>query len=84
MAVRRSVTAPQAAQLFIAHVFRRHGLPKLFVSDCDPQFVLAFWQHLFSLLGTRLDMTTADHPQTDGHTERVNRALEDVLRSVCG
>ena len=81
--VRRSVTAPQAAQLFIDHVFRHQGLPESFVSDRDPCFVSVFWQRLFRLMGTRLDMSTADHPQTDGQTERVNRVLEDVLRSVC-
>ncbi|KAE8991837.1 hypothetical protein PR002_g20730 [Phytophthora rubi] len=82
-AVRKSVTAPQAAQLFVNNGFRHHGLPEAFVSDRDPWFVSHFWQHLFRLLGTRLDMSTADHPQTDGQTERVNRVLEDILRSVC-
>ncbi|KAE8898097.1 hypothetical protein PF003_g17866 [Phytophthora fragariae] len=82
-AVRKSVTAPQTAQLFVDNVCRHHGLPEAFVSDRDPRFVSHFWQHLFHLLGTRLDMSTADHPQTDGQTERVNRVLEDILRSVC-
>ncbi|KAE9091436.1 hypothetical protein PF010_g18183 [Phytophthora fragariae] len=82
-AARKSVTALQAAQGFVDNVFRHHGLPEVFVSDRDPRFVFHFWQHLFRLLGTRLDMSTADHLQTNGQTERVNRVLEDILRSVC-
>ncbi|POM74834.1 Pol protein [Phytophthora palmivora] len=64
-------------------VFRYHGLPETIVSDRDPRFTGAFWDTLFQLLGTKLTMSTADHPQTDGQTERVNRVLEDTLRSIC-
>ncbi|GKE97965.1 reverse transcriptase domain-containing protein [Tanacetum coccineum] len=30
-------------------------------------------------LGTRLDMSTANHPQTDGQSERTIQNLEDIL-----
>ncbi|KAG3011395.1 hypothetical protein PC120_g14452 [Phytophthora cactorum] len=78
-----TVTGEHAARLFVDGVFRHHGLPETFISDRDPRLTAAFWQTLFQLLGTRLHMSTADHPQTDGQTERVNRVLEDTLRSVC-
>jgi hypothetical protein len=79
--VSESVTAEATAQHFIQHVFRLHGMPVEVVSDRDPRFTSVFWRTVFSLLGTRLAMSTAAHPQTDGQTERYNRVIEDILRS---
>ncbi|POM69669.1 Pol protein [Phytophthora palmivora] len=80
--VRDKVIGKKAAQLFLESVFRYHGLPEIIVSDRDPRFTGAFWDTLFQLLETKLMMSTADHPQMDGQTERVNRLLEDTLRSI--
>ena len=35
------------------------------------------------LVGTRLDLSPADHSQNDGQTESFNRVVEYILRSVC-
>ena len=67
-----SITAKETAALFVDMVFRHHSMPATIVSDRDPRFTASFWSHLFVLLGTRLLMSTADHTETDGQTERVN------------
>ena len=69
------------SQLYLEHIFRLHGLPKVIVSDRDPKFTGHFWKSLQTLLGTKLGLSTSYHPQTDGQTERVNRTLEQMLRA---
>ena len=80
VAVRESITAKDCARVFIDTIFRLHGLPREIVSDRDPRFTAEFWQSVFQTLGTRLTMSTSDHPETDGQTERANRVLEEILR----
>ncbi|KAG3093517.1 hypothetical protein PI125_g16819 [Phytophthora idaei] len=75
-AVPDTIDGEGTALLFLDRVFRQHGLPEAIVSDRDPRFTAKFWKSLFQVLGIRLDMSTADHPQTDGQTERVNRVVE--------
>lgn len=76
-----TVSAVDSARLFFDRVFRHHGLPRVIISDRDPRFTSDFWTSLFKLTGTKLAMSSAFHPQTDGQTERLNHILEDMLRA---
>nr|GFD01892.1 reverse transcriptase domain-containing protein [Tanacetum cinerariifolium] len=62
-------------------VVTRHGIPVLIISDHDPRFASNFWRSLQNVLGTRLDMSTAYHPKTDGQSERSIQTLKDMLRA---
>jgi transposase InsO family protein len=65
----------------MAQIVCLHGVPKKIVSDRGSQFTSRFWQKLHECLDTRLNFSSAYHPQTDGQTERTNQVLEDMLRS---
>ncbi|CAI7898150.1 unnamed protein product, partial [Closterium sp. NIES-54] len=49
----------------------------------DPNFTRKFWKELMSLMGTRLAISSAYHPQTDGQTQRLNQIVEQLLRAAC-
>ena len=75
------VTAVEVAQLVYDNVIRLHGFPESIISDRDTRFTSNFWQSLWQLTGTKLKMSSSYHPQTDGQTENVNRAVQDMLKA---
>ncbi|GKE79732.1 putative reverse transcriptase domain-containing protein [Tanacetum coccineum] len=60
-------------------VVTRHGVPVSIISHRDGRFTSLFRKALNKVLGTRLDMSTTYHPETDGQSERTIQTLEDML-----
>ncbi|GJT50114.1 putative reverse transcriptase domain-containing protein [Tanacetum coccineum] len=71
------------ARLYLKEVVTRHGIPVSIICDRDPRFTSNFWRSFQKAMGTRLDMSTAYHPETDGQSERTIQTLEDMLRCLC-
>jgi hypothetical protein len=69
------------ARIYLKEIVRLHGIPQKIVLDRGTQFTSKFWMSLQHAMGTKLDFSTAYHPQSDGQTERVNKVLEDLLRA---
>jgi hypothetical protein len=76
-----TINAEGTALLFLKEVWTHHGTPRVVVSDRGPQFVTGFMHKLYKLLGIKLALSTAYHPQTDGQTEHVNQVIEGYLRT---
>ncbi|GJV05930.1 reverse transcriptase domain-containing protein [Tanacetum coccineum] len=80
LAIREDYSTEKLAKIYIDEIVARHGVPVSIISDRDGRFTSRCWQTVQKALGTRLDMSTAYHPQTDGQSERTIQTLEDMLR----
>ncbi len=80
VATRKKLSTVGWARLFLDNVFRLHGLPDEIVSDRDPKFTSSWWTEVCKVMGVKIALSTAFHPQTDGQTERMNMTLEEALR----
>ncbi|GJV78662.1 reverse transcriptase domain-containing protein [Tanacetum coccineum] len=79
--MREDDTLEKLTRQYLKEVVSKHGVPVSIISDRDGKFTSHFWKSLNKALGTRLDMSTAYHPETDGQSERTIQTLEDMLRA---
>jgi len=79
--IKTGMSVSRLVEIYIEQIVRLHGIPSSIVSDRDPRFTSKFWESLQAALGTKLRLSSAYHPQTDGQTERTIQSLEDLLRA---
>jgi hypothetical protein len=79
--VKTTYSGAKLAELYISKIVCMHGIPNKIVSSRGTQFTSQFWQKLHESMDTKLNFSSAYHPQTDGETERTNQIIEDMLRA---
>jgi transposase InsO family protein len=79
----KTLTQEGAGQLLLDNLYKQFGLPDKMLSGRGPQFAAKAFHKLLKLLGIKLNLTTAYHPQTDGATEQVNQEIEAYLSIYC-
>ncbi|KAJ0589137.1 putative nucleotidyltransferase, Ribonuclease H [Helianthus annuus] len=79
--IKETFSMEQLAKLYVNEIVSLHGIPLSIVSDRDSRFTSHFWSSFQKAMGTRLNLSTTYHPQTDGQSERTIQTMEDMLRA---
>ena len=64
-----TIDATGTGTILLNTVYQRYRLPDKSISDRGPQFASQAFRELGQLLGIKLNMSMAHHPQTDGAME---------------
>ncbi|GJS43046.1 putative reverse transcriptase domain-containing protein [Tanacetum coccineum] len=75
-------TLEKLTRQYLKEVVSRHGVPVSIISDRDGRFTSHFWKSLNKALGTRLDMSTTYHPQTDGQKFLYNNSYHTSIKAA--
>ena len=79
-AITTNISSERIMKIYSDNIWKLHGVPRKILSDRGPQFALKFMKEFTKVLGTRRQLLTAYHPQTDGQTERINQEIGTFLQ----
>ena len=74
-----NISSEGIAKIYQDNIWKLHGIPRKILSDRGPQFASKFMEELMKALGTKRQLSTAYHPQTDSQTERINQEIGTFL-----
>ena len=75
-------SAEETAKVLLDQVICTYGTPKFLLTDRGTNFTSLLFQRLCGLLGTKHLGTTAFRPQANGHVERLNRSIQEIIRKL--
>ena len=78
-----TVTAYGVAELFMREIFKHHKILREIINDRYRKFISEFWTTLFKLCRTKIKLSSAYHPKTDGQTERTKQNSWGYVKDIC-
>ena len=78
---KNDTTAEATAYLLLNNVWKLHGLPLSLTLDQGPQFISGVWKNLCKILGIKVNLSNAFHPETDRQSKIANQEMERYLRT---
>jgi len=75
-----NVSSKGITKIYRDEIWKLHRIPRKILGDREPQFTLKFMEELTKALGTKRQLSTAYHPQTDGQMERINQEIGTFLQ----
>ncbi|GBG86872.1 hypothetical protein CBR_g42156 [Chara braunii] len=80
IAMPETTKSDHVIKLFMDNWVRDFGLPTSIVSDRDVRFTSELWQSTAEQMKTKLQMTSGNHPESNGQAEQMNRVVQHLLR----
>ncbi|GJW05022.1 putative reverse transcriptase domain-containing protein [Tanacetum coccineum] len=80
--MREDDTLEKLTRQYLKEVVSRHRVPVSIISDRDGKFTSHYWKSHNKALGTRLDMSTTYHPETDGQSERTIQTYHTSIKAA--
>lgn len=73
--LQKTIDAPAIAVIFIDNIVNLPGVPQVVVSDCDVCFTADYCRQVVMILPTKLRISIAFHPETDGLLDNSNTTV---------
>ena len=77
------ITAQQLANLFILHIFSKHGVLSHVTCDQGSKFISHFFHSLDQALDMKIHFTSGYHLEGNGQTKQLNQTLKQYLQTFC-
>jgi len=74
-AITMNISSEGIAKTYRNDIWKLHGVSRKILSNRGPQFASKFMEEFIKALGTKRQLLTAYHSQTDGQTERINQEI---------